>query len=141
MTVLTKQREELTFLTVDPSMARGVEVRSTGSVDTGVPVLVHCWKESQLLTLCLCSLCLGCVLLQHIAVDEGSFDSGGHLAVVTSGSRRRNLITPFTITSQPLRGIDSRLGNCCRHKCSLKLTLPGTGAETKETTKAFRQTQ
>lgn len=62
-----------------------------------------------------------------------------HLAVVNS--RRRNLITPFTITSQPPRGLDTRLGNCCRRKCSLKLTLSGTGTETRETTKAFRPMQ
>lgn len=103
---------------------------------------VHCWKESRVLTLSRCSLYLRHVHLQHVAAEEWSFDSGGwglHLAVVNS--RRRNLITPFTITSQPPRGLDTRLGNCCRRKCSLKLTSPGTGTETRETTKAFRQMQ
>lgn len=104
----------------------------------GFQFLVHCWKESRALTLSRCSLHMSTSSTLQLRSDP-LIRGGGNLAVVNS--RRRNLITPFTITSQPPRGLDNRLGNCGWRKCSLKLTWPGTGAESKETTKAFRRVQ
>lgn len=125
---------------VEPSMAGGR--RCAGSVATGLPVfssllkritsphIVPLFSVPQACPSPACC-CWGVILWFR--------GWGVHLAVVNS--RRRNLITPFTITSQPPRGLDTRLGNCCRRKCSLKLTSPGSGTETRETTKAFRQMQ